>query len=55
VFVIAAFGRVVDIPAWLLEVTFAAAVACVIALAALRKLREHRRAREKARSATSTS
>jgi uncharacterized membrane protein YdjX (TVP38/TMEM64 family) len=55
VFVVAAFGRVVDIPAWLLEVVFAAAVVCVVGLAALRRVREYRRTKEKEPSATSTS
>jgi uncharacterized membrane protein YdjX (TVP38/TMEM64 family) len=54
VFVIAAFGRVVDIPTWLLEAAFAAAVASVVALAALRKLRSYWQTKQKARSATSS-
>jgi uncharacterized membrane protein YdjX (TVP38/TMEM64 family) len=55
VFVIAAFGRVVDVPAWLLEAAFAASVVLVVGLAALRKVREHRRARRRGTSATSAS
>jgi uncharacterized membrane protein YdjX (TVP38/TMEM64 family) len=38
VFVIAAFGRVVDVPAWMLEAAFACSLGAAVMLAALRRL-----------------